>query len=116
MKDYVFKYIFSDAITDEDIKNGTTGFRYWDNLTQRERDIAIKAYRLLHKITPREELTKTIGEVQHLIRNRKREHNNNLMNVANVDVWREIVNSKVTPEDELQFRLLLHEIANEIEK
>ncbi len=50
LKEYVDKNIFSNSLTKDDIKNGDTGFQYWDNLSQHERDKAIKLFKKRWKV------------------------------------------------------------------
>ncbi len=42
LKEYVDKNIFSNSLTKDELNNGDTGFQYWDNLSQHERDKVIQ--------------------------------------------------------------------------
>lgn len=104
LKEYVAKNIFSISLTYEDIINGKTGFYHHDNLTPHEREKARMFFRKKRESMTPEEKAKGIAMVQRLKREKKHENNNALMNVANLDVWRDFINSITTPELLAHFR------------
>ena len=100
---YVFKNIYSSSITPEDLKYGRTGFKFWDELTQYERD---KFTKICSDVLGPAEKAQSVVDMQRQIRERKRA-DLRLKNLDNIDGWREIVNESVTLEDVLQLKHLI---------
>ncbi len=97
LQDYIFENIFSNRLTEDDIRNGRTGPKILGLVnTGRKR---YRELRRFHKevkptISP-EEFAKIVFDIQSEIRKKKRENNGALMNVDNFDVYLEIINNDI---------------------
>ncbi len=96
LRDYIFENIFNNRITEDDIRKGKTGFKYWDSLTQEERDRLTKIFHeeIKPSISP-EDWAKFVFDTQAEIRKKKRENNGALKNVDNMDAYLEIINNDI---------------------
>ncbi len=96
LRDYIFENIFSNRLTQDDVRLGKTGFKYWDSLTQEERDNQTKKFHEEIKPTiSSEEFAKMIFDTQAEIRKKKRENNGALKNVDDIDAYLEIINNDI---------------------
>ncbi|MGH9955144.1 MAG: hypothetical protein ACREAS_07060 [Nitrososphaera sp.] len=92
MKDYIRKVIYSDVLKQGDVMRGKTGFHYWDNLSQEERNEARRKYMAEWKSMSPQERGKFIDEFQASIRAKQRADGGRLINASSYDVVREMMN------------------------
>jgi hypothetical protein len=96
MREYIKEHIYNNKINADDIREGRTGFKYWDSLDQEKRSqLMQESHASWQSMTPKER-AKVIFKFEAEIRKKRRADNGKLKGVDNYDVIREIVNVDIS--------------------